>query len=264
MFQHIYLFISRCSSLTRTINPEYSVCFLKEKSSLLRVGSLERLPCQPAFCPQKLEPETYSSKTLSMKGWKLSCPQLLRKCQLMVYMALIHLFLPFLFWLHKRKPERTEDIPIPPAASGGRSRCLPQHCPIKQKQEQKHVSSNPPSPQAQPHAFPPDLTSPCLSRAGHGAVPAPPGCSLHCSPMGLLSLQGNLCAWSPSCPAPADICAPWHRGAPLCPAGPGVGWDQQRAASGLSSHRPRCGHCTSGHMVGPVQCCLANVKQACN
>lgn len=130
MFQHIYLFISRCSSLTRTINPEYSVCFLKEKSSLLRVGSLERLPCQPAFCPQKLEPETYSSKTLSMEEWKLSCPQLLRKCQLMACMALIHLFLPFLFWLHKRKPERTEDVPIPPAASGGCSRCLPEHCPL--------------------------------------------------------------------------------------------------------------------------------------
>lgn len=130
MFQHIYLFISRCSSLTRTINPEYSVCFLKEKPSLLRVGSLERLPRQPAFCPQKLKPETYSSKTLSIKEWKLSCPQLPRKCQLVSFMALFYLFLPFLFWLHKRKPERTEDVPIPSAASGGRSRCLPEHCPV--------------------------------------------------------------------------------------------------------------------------------------
>lgn len=32
--------------------------------------------------------------------------------------------------------------------------------------------------------------------------------------------------------------SPWHRGAPLCPAGPGAGWDQQRAASGLLTQAP--------------------------
>nr|XP_047920957.1 uncharacterized protein LOC125182909 [Anser cygnoides] len=87
----------------------------------------------------------------------------------------------------------------------------------KPKQQQKHISSNPSSSQAQLHAFPPDPpASPCPGRAGPGAVPAPPCRSLPCSPVGLLGLQGNLCARSPSCPPPAlpplTSVSPWHNG----------------------------------------------------
>lgn len=73
MFQHIYLFISRCSCLTHTIKLEHTVCFPKEKASLLRGGTLQRQPSQPVFQPQKLKPLS-KQNPLHGRGATLTSP----------------------------------------------------------------------------------------------------------------------------------------------------------------------------------------------
>lgn len=90
MFQHIYLFISRCSCLTRTINPEYSVCFLKEKPSLL-VGGSQRHLASLRSAPGS------SVLILSMSEWQLAHPQLTGEVSL--WLAWIPSISPFPFWL---------------------------------------------------------------------------------------------------------------------------------------------------------------------
>lgn len=101
------------------------------------------------------------------------------------------------------------------------------------------------------------------ARAGLGLglcrrLPAPPCRSLSCSSACPPGLQGNLCAWSRSCPPPAlprlTSVAPRHRGAPLCPAGPGAGWDRLCPAWGSlgpTLQKPCHWHCTYLLRVNP-------------